>query len=70
MDAKNTRKLEVYLEKIFGGQDVRIVPNAADPEMAEVYIDDEFVGTMYRDLEDGEAAYSFTMSILEADLGV
>jgi hypothetical protein len=33
-----------------------------------LYIDDEFVGVIYRDDEDGDLSYNFTMAILDIDL--
>ena len=34
----------------------------------EVYLAEEFIGTLYRDDEDGEISYAFNMAILEIDL--
>ena len=35
---------------------------------AEVYIGDEFLGVIYRDDEDGDLSYNFSMAILDVDL--
>ena len=35
---------------------------------AEVYIGDEFIGVVFRDDEDGDLSYNFTMAILDIDL--
>ena len=37
-------------------------------EVAEVYIGEEYIGTLTRDEDDDDLSYSFTMSILEYDL--
>jgi len=37
-------------------------------DSAEVYIDDEFIGVVFRDDEDGDLSYNFTMAILDIDL--
>ena len=37
-------------------------------DSAEVYIGDEFVGVIFRDEEDGELSYNFSMAILDIDL--
>jgi len=37
-------------------------------DSAEVYFGDEFVGVLFRDDEDGDLSYNFTMAILEIDL--
>ena len=36
--------------------------------MAEVYIGSEFIGTLYRDEDEGELSYDFNMSIIDIDL--
>jgi hypothetical protein len=46
--------------------DVRRRPQKSDS--AEVYIGDEFIGVIYKDEEDGELSYNFTMAILDFDL--
>jgi hypothetical protein len=46
--------------------DVRRRPQKSDS--AEVYIGDEFIGVIYKDEEDGELSYNFTMVILDFDL--
>ena len=37
-------------------------------DSAEVYIGDEFIGVIFRDDEDGDLSYNFTMAILDIDL--
>jgi hypothetical protein len=37
-------------------------------DCVEAYIKDEFIATVYKDEEDGEVSYTFTMSILDVDL--
>jgi uncharacterized protein DUF3126 len=34
----------------------------------EVYVGDEFIGVIFRDEEDGELSYDFSMAILDFDL--
>jgi hypothetical protein len=46
--------------------EVRRRPQKADS--AEVYIGDEFIGVIFRDDEDGELSYNFSMAILDFDL--
>ncbi len=38
------------------------------PDSIEVLFDGEFIGTMYKDDEDGEICYDLNMAILEGDL--
>ena len=37
-------------------------------DSAELFIGDEFMGVLYRDDEDGEVSYNFSMAILDIDL--
>jgi hypothetical protein len=46
--------------------EVRRRPQKADS--AEVYIGDEFIGVIFKDEEDGELSYNFSMAILDFDL--
>ena len=68
MKKEEIEKVEAYLRKLFKREkvEVRKLPNKDDT--AEVYLDDEFIATLYRDEEDGELCYQFQMSILDFDL--
>ncbi len=68
LDPKERAKLETYLRARFGAAALVVKPKGRSKDSAEVYIGDEFVGTLSRDDEDGELSYFFTMSILEMDL--
>ena len=68
MKKEEIEKVEAYLKKLFKREqlEVRKLPNKDDT--AEVYLEDEFIATLYRDDEDGELCYQFQMSILDFDL--
>jgi len=61
-------KLSAYFKQTFGndGLEVRARPRKTDS--AEVYLGGEFLGVLYRDDEDGDLSYSFSMAILDVDL--
>jgi hypothetical protein len=61
-------QLETYLRKTFKTNTIEIRARPKKKDSAEVYIDDEFVGVIYRDDEDGEISYQFQMAILDFDL--
>ncbi|MBW7837107.1 MAG: DUF3126 family protein [Sphingomonadales bacterium] len=67
MDDREILKLQRYLNTLFGSHAVR-VKRGPQKEAAEVEVDEEFVGTIYRDDEEGEVSYTFTMVILDVDL--
>jgi hypothetical protein len=62
------KKLTRFLRTKFqlGNIEVRRRPQKDDS--AEVYIGDEFIGVIFRDDEDGELSYNFSMAILDFDL--
>jgi Protein of unknown function (DUF3126) len=45
-----------------------VKPRPQKKDFAEVYIGDEFLGPVYRDEEDGELSFNFSMAILDIDL--
>jgi hypothetical protein len=68
LDRNEILKLEKFFQRRFNlpSMTVRQRPQKADS--AEVYIGDEFVGVVFRDDEDGDLSYNFTMAILDIDL--
>lgn len=66
--AEEIQKLENYLSKLFNSQaiELRQLPNKDD--MAELHRNDEFLGTIYRDTEDGDLSYQVNFAILDIDL--
>lgn len=68
MDATERTRVETYLKARFKTPNLQIRTRPRKTDSAEVYIGDEFVGTISRDDEEGELSYHFTMSILEMDL--
>ena len=68
MDVQEIRKLEAYIKRLFGNAKLRVVPRPKKDDSAEVYIGDEFIGVIYRDDEEGDLSYNFTMAILDIDL--
>ncbi|MBI1327067.1 MAG: DUF3126 family protein [Alphaproteobacteria bacterium] len=62
------QKLQGYFQRTFGLKtlQVRTRPKAADS--LELLKDGEFLGTIYKDDEDGDISYNLTMSILDIDL--
>jgi len=66
VDKAELAKLEAYLRKTFGLKNIGLRPQPKKNDMAEVFIGDEFIATLYRIDEDGEVEYQ--MAILEMDL--
>jgi Protein of unknown function (DUF3126) len=62
-------KLERYLKKIFRLPLIQVRQRPRKEDSAEVFVDEEFIGVIYRDEDEGETAYQFQMAILDYDLG-
>lgn len=68
LDKKEIQLLETYLKKRFNTQALEVRHRATKKDSAEVYIDEEFVGVIYVDEEDGERSYDLNIAILGIDL--
>jgi len=61
-------RLQRYLRKMFRNEAVRVVAQPKKKDMAEVFVGEDFLATLYLDEEDGERCYQLQMAILELDL--
>ena len=68
VEARELVKVQTYLRKVFGAKTLSVRARPKIKDSAEVYIGDEFIGTLTREDEDGELCYQFQMAILEMDL--
>jgi hypothetical protein len=63
-------RLQKYLQEKFGNTKLALSERKEVKDSVEVTLAGEFIGTIYRDEEDGEVSYDFNMAILEMDLPV
>lgn len=68
MEPQELVRVQTYLRKVFGAKTLSVRARPKIKDSAEVYVGDEFVGTLTRDDDDGELCYQFQMAILELDL--
>jgi len=68
MTPQEIGRLQTYLREMFNMPQIRVKPRQGTDDSAEVLIGEEFIATLYRDEDEGEISYAFTMSILEMDL--
>ncbi len=61
-------KLTKYFQKQFNTAAITVRKRPQKDDSGEVYMGDEFLGVIFRDEEDGELSYNFSMAILEFDL--
>ncbi len=57
-----------YLREKFKNEDLSIKLREKAPESAEVLLNGEFLGVIYKDTDEGETSYDFNMAILDFDL--
>jgi hypothetical protein len=63
------RKLDAYFKKTFRNPDLQVKARPRKDDSCEVYLGDEFLGIVYKDDDDGDQSYNFSMAILDIDLG-
>ena len=68
MKGEEISRLEAYLRKTFRLDLIEVRQRPQKDDSAEVYIGDEFIGVIFRDDEDDDLSYSFSMAILDFDL--
>ena len=68
MDTFEIKKISDYFNKQFKSKNFSLKIDKNNQDSAEVYYNDEFLGLIYKDDEDGEVAYQFHMTIFDEDL--
>ena len=61
MDVTEVKKLDAYLQKLFGNSNVRVVPKKGDT--AEIFIGEDDLGLLTVDDEDGDRSFAFAMKV-------
>ncbi|QQG35141.1 MAG: DUF3126 family protein [Micavibrio aeruginosavorus] len=62
------KRVQKYLQMKFANQKITVGAFSKSGDSAEILLDGEFMGTLYKDTEDGETSYDFNMAILDIDL--
>jgi hypothetical protein len=68
MQPQDIERLQTYLRKLFGSERIRVVPPMRRGLSVELAVNDEVIGTVHRDVDDGETSYSIHLTVLEEDL--
>ncbi len=68
MTPSEIERLQTYLRKLFGSERIKIVPPPRRGLSIELAVNDETIGTVHRDVDDGETSYSIHLTVLEEDL--
>jgi len=68
ISSQEAAKLQEYLQKTFGNKGIALRIREKAQDSVEVLLNGEFIGTIYKDEEDGDISYDFNMAILGMDL--
>ncbi|MGQ7794532.1 DUF3126 family protein [Faunimonas sp. B44] len=68
MKKEELAKIEKYFRRLFQNDTIQIKTRPRKDDSAEVFVGEEFVGLLYRDDEDDDLSYNFSMAILDYDL--
>ena len=68
MTPSEIERLQTYLRKLFGSERIKIVPPPRAGLSIEMAVNDETIGTVHKDVDDGETSYSLHLTVLEEDL--
>lgn len=68
MKPEELRKLDAYFKRVFSNPGLQVRARPKKSDSAELYLGDEFLGIIYRDEDEGELSYNFSMAILDIDL--
>ena len=68
MDRITLKKIESFFKRKFNNKKIKIEGRANKNDSADILIEDEFIGVVFEDNEDGETCFQFNMTILNEDL--
>ncbi len=61
-------RVQTYLRRLLGCDRINLIAPARAGLSVEVAVEDEVIGTMHRDEDEGEVSYSIHLTVLEEDL--
>jgi hypothetical protein len=62
------RKLDAYFKRTFRNPSLEVKARPRKDDSCELYLEDEFLGIIFKDEDEGELSYNFSMAILDIDL--
>jgi len=68
MQAEEIKKLDAYFKRVFKDSSLNVKARPRKEDSCELYSDEEFLGVIYKDEDEGELSYNFSMAILNEDL--
>ncbi|MDR3525197.1 MAG: DUF3126 family protein [Acetobacteraceae bacterium] len=68
MTPTDIARVQTYLRRLLGSDKIRINPPAKKGLSVEIAVEDEVIGTIHRDEDEGEISYAVSIVVLEEDL--
>lgn len=68
MKIDELKKIEAYMRRLFDNDRISVKARPRKDDSAEVFVGEEFIGVVYKDDEDDDLSYNFSMAILAMDL--
>ncbi|NKC34211.1 DUF3126 family protein [Falsiroseomonas selenitidurans] len=68
MKPSDIARVQAYLRRLLGSERITLLAPARPGLSVEVSVQDEVIGTVHRDDEEGEVSYSVMLTVLEEDL--
>ena len=68
MTPTDLARVQTYLRRLLGTDKIRILPPAKKGLSVEIAVEDEVVGTIHRDDDEGEVSYNVNIVVLDEDL--
>lgn len=68
MTPNDIARVQTYLRRLLGSERIRLVPPARKGMSVEVAVDEEVIGTIHRDEDEGEVSFAVHITVLEEDL--
>lgn len=68
MNTKEIIQLQAHLQTTFSNDAIKVLKRKEQFDSVEVNVGQEFIGVIYKDIDEGETSYQFHMAIIEEDL--
>ena len=68
MTPTDIARVQACLRRLLGSERIRLVPPARKGMSVELAVEEEVIGTVHRDEEEGEVSFAVHITVLEEDL--
>jgi len=68
MTPTDIARVQAYLRRTLGSERLTLVPPLRKGMSVEIAVNEEVIGTIHRDDEEGEVSYAVNIIVLEEDL--